>query len=45
MMQTLMLLATACRLAACPQEIWANWPDSVGAALHLPEELMRFAGI
>jgi nitroreductase len=45
MMQTLMLLATARGLATCPQEVWANWPDSVGAALHLPKELMLFAGM
>lgn len=44
-MQTLMLLAVAQGLATCPQEVWANWPDSVGAALGLPEHLMLFSGM
>jgi nitroreductase len=32
-------------LATCPQEVWANWPDTVGAALNLPSGLMLFAGM
>jgi nitroreductase len=44
-MQTLMLLATERGLATCPQEIWSLWPDSVGAALSLPEGMLLFAGM
>ena len=44
-MQTLMLLAVAQGLATCPQEVWANWPDSVAAALELPDQLHVFAGM
>ena len=44
-MQTFMLLAVARGLATCPQEVWATWPDSVGAALDLPEHLMLFSGM
>lgn len=44
-MQSLMLLAAAHGLATCPQEVWANWPDTVSAALNLPPGLMLFAGM
>lgn len=44
-MQTLMLLAAERGLATCPQEVWANWPETVGAALGLPAHLMLFAGM
>jgi nitroreductase len=44
-MQSIMLLATAHGLATCPQEVWANWPETVGAALSLPPGLMMFAGM
>jgi len=44
-MQTVMLLATARGLATCPQEIWSGWPDSVRAALAMPDHLMLFSGM
>lgn len=44
-MQTFMLLAVSRGLATCPQEVWANWPGSVGQALALPDHLMLFSGM
>lgn len=44
-MQSLMLLAVSRGLATCPQEVWANWPASIAAALRLPGHLMVFAGL
>jgi nitroreductase len=44
-MQSLMLLAVSHGLATCPQEVWANWPDSVAAALGLSSGVMVFAGM
>ena len=44
-MQSFMLLAVERGLATCPQEVWANWPETVGAALGLPAHLMVFAGM
>jgi len=44
-MLSVMLLAVERGLDTCPQESWSNWPQSVGAFLDLPEELMLFAGM
>jgi nitroreductase len=45
LMQTVMLLAVEKGLDTCPQEIWSNWPQTVGAFLKLPEDHMLFAGM
>ena len=44
-MQTLMLLAIERGLGSCPQEIWANWPQTVASFLQLPATHMLFAGM
>jgi nitroreductase len=44
-MQTLMLLAVERGLDTCPQESWANWPNTVREVLRLPPELMLFCGM
>lgn len=44
-MQTVMLLAVERGLDTCAQEYWANYPQTVGAALNLPPELMLFSGM
>ncbi|WP_144630701.1 nitroreductase [Bordetella genomosp. 13] len=44
-MQTLMLLATERGLATCPQEVWAQWPDTLRRLLDLPPDWMVFAGM
>ena len=44
-MQTVMLLAVERGLDTCPQEFWARLPQTVGAALDLPDDHMLFAGM
>ena len=44
-MLAVMLLAVERGLATCPQEIWSNWPQSIAAAIGLPEDQMVFAGM
>jgi len=44
-MQTLMLLAVEHGLGTCPQEIWANWPQTIATFLQLPATHMVFAGM
>jgi nitroreductase len=44
-MQTLMLLAVGEGLSTCPQEVWANWPKTIGTFLDLGEDQMVFAGM
>ncbi len=44
-MQTVMLLAVENGLDTCPQESWANWPETISKFLDLPDELMLFAGM
>lgn len=44
-MQTLMLLAVERGLGTCPQEIWANWPQTIASFLQLPASHMVFAGM
>ncbi|MGF7159280.1 nitroreductase [Rhodoligotrophos appendicifer] len=44
-MQTIMLLAVGQGLATCPQEVWSNWPKTIGSFLGMPEEQMIFAGM
>ncbi len=44
-MQTLMLLAVERGLGTCPQEIWANWPQTIATFLQLPATHMVFAGM
>ena len=44
-LQNLMLLAVEAGLATCPQECWAMYPDTVGAAIETPAERMLFCGM
>ena len=44
-MQTIMLLAVEHGLDTCAQEFWARLPQTVGAALNLPEHEMLFSGM
>jgi nitroreductase len=44
-MQTIMLLAVEAGLDTCAQEFWARLPQTVGAALDLPEHEMLFCGM
>ncbi|RXD05170.1 nitroreductase [Sphingomonas sp. UV9] len=44
-LQNLMLLAVEAGLATCPQECWAMYPDTVGAAIRIPEDRMLFCGM
>jgi len=44
-MQTLMLLAVERGLGTCPQEIWANWPQTITTFLQVPSTHMVFAGM
>ena len=44
-MQSFMLLAVEQGLASCPQEVWANWPETVGHHLGLSDSVMLFAGM
>ena len=44
-MQTIMLLAVEHGLDTCAQEFWARLPQTVGAALDLPEHEMLFSGM
>jgi nitroreductase len=44
-MQTVMLLAVERGLDTCAQEFWARLPQTVGAALNLPEHEMLFCGM
>jgi len=44
-MQTIMLLAVEAGLDTCAQEFWARVPQTVGAALNLPEHEMLFCGM
>ena len=44
-MQTIMLLAVERGLDTCAQEFWARLPQTVGAALNLPEREMLFSGM
>jgi nitroreductase len=44
-MQTVMLLAVEQGLDTCAQEFWARLPQTVGAALALPEHEMLFCGM
>jgi nitroreductase len=44
-MQTVMLLALEHGLDTCAQEFWARLPQTVGAALDLPDHEMLFSGM
>jgi nitroreductase len=44
-MQNVMLLAVERGLDTCPQEFWARYPQSVAAAVGLPEDHMVFSGM
>jgi nitroreductase len=44
-LQNFMLLAVEEGLATCPQECWAMYPQTVGAAIDLPPERMLFCGM
>jgi nitroreductase len=44
-MQTIMLLSIEAGLDTCAQEFWARVPQTVGAALGLPEHEMLFCGM
>jgi nitroreductase len=44
-MQSLMLVAREHGLHTCAQEIWSLWPRTVGDYLHVPPNLMLFAGM
>jgi nitroreductase len=44
-MQSVMLLAREQGLHTCPQEIWSNWPKSVGEFLGLKPEWILFCGM
>ena len=44
-MQNLMLLARERGLDSCPQEAWANFPESVGEHLQLPAHEILFCGM
>ena len=44
-LQNFMLLAQEAGLATCPQEAWANWPETVAEFVDAPQELMLFSGM
>ena len=44
-MQTVMLLAVERGLDTCAQEYWARYPQTVAAAVNLPEDHMLFSGM
>lgn len=44
-MENIMLLAREHGLDTCPQEAWAQWPDTLKAHLSLKEEEMLFCGM
>jgi nitroreductase len=44
-MQNVMLLALEQGLDTCPQEYWARYPQTVAAAVGLPEDHMVFSGM
>lgn len=44
-LQNFMLLAQEAGLATCPQEAWANWPETVAKFVDAPQELMLFTGM
>ena len=44
-LQNFMLLAQEAGLDTCPQEAWAQWPNTVAEFVRAPEELMLFCGM
>ena len=44
-LQNFMLLAQEAGLETCPQEAWANWPETVADFVGAPQELMLFTGV
>ena len=44
-LQNVMLLAVEAGLATCAQECWAMYPETVGAAIDIPDERMLFCGM
>jgi nitroreductase len=44
-LQNFMLLAQEAGLNTCPQEAWANWPETVADFVGAPDELMLFSGM
>ena len=44
-LQSFMLLAAEAGLDTCPQEIWSNYPDTVGEFCGVPDEWMLFCAI
>jgi nitroreductase len=44
-LQNVMLLAVEAGLATCAQECWAVYPETVGAAIGIPEDRMLFCGM
>ena len=44
-LQNVMLLAVEAGLATCAQECWAMYPETVGAAIGIPDERMLFCGM
>lgn len=43
--QTIMLLAVDNGLATCPQAAWANWPETIGRLLDMPDGTIVVAGM
>ena len=44
-MQTIMLLCREYGLHTCPQEAWAQWPDTIRRVCSIPDNEIVFAGL